>query len=105
MLKQDVLYGKIIETPIPTQPFEMLPGFPVPIPGIVFLTAGLIFPATFDSDILKIVYKYLLVIPHEGFQGAGFCKAQVFPLCCSLFWRWQWHFFDNVPVDLRLPGY
>jgi hypothetical protein len=54
MLFKDVPYGKIIKTPLSAQPLEMMPGFPVPIPGIVFLSAGPIFHATFDSDILKM---------------------------------------------------
>ena len=54
VLKKDVPYRKIIETPFSTKPLKMLPGFPVPIPGTVFLTAAPIFPATFDYDILKI---------------------------------------------------
>jgi hypothetical protein len=54
MFNKDLLYGKIIKTLATTQAFEMLPGFPVPIPGIVVLIAGSIFPAAFDSDILKL---------------------------------------------------
>jgi hypothetical protein len=55
VLYKNFPYGKIIKTPFSTQPLEMLSGFPVPIPGIVVLTAGPIFPATSDSDLLKIV--------------------------------------------------
>jgi hypothetical protein len=44
VLKNDVPYGKIIKTLLTTQPLKMLPGFPVPIPGIVVLTAVPIFP-------------------------------------------------------------
>jgi hypothetical protein len=40
MLKKDVPDGKIVESLLTTQPLEMLPGFSVPNPGIVFLTAG-----------------------------------------------------------------
>jgi hypothetical protein len=49
MFNKDVPYGKIIQTSFSTQPFKVLPGFPVSIPGIVILTAAPIFPATFDS--------------------------------------------------------
>jgi hypothetical protein len=49
VFKKDIPYGKIIKTPFSTQTLEMLPGFPVPIPGVVFLTAAPIFPAAFDS--------------------------------------------------------
>jgi hypothetical protein len=80
MLHKDVPCGKIIETLVTTQPFEMLPGFPVPIPGIVFLTASPIFPATFDFDLLKIGYKDLTVISEEGFQNAGFSEIEVCPV-------------------------
>jgi hypothetical protein len=59
MLLKDIPYGKIIKTSFSTQPLKMLPGFPVPIPGIVVLTAGLIFPAIFDPDLLKIVHENL----------------------------------------------
>jgi hypothetical protein len=34
---------------------------------IVFLTAGPIFPVTFNYDHLKIVHEDLTVIPHEGY--------------------------------------
>jgi hypothetical protein len=52
----------------------MVPGFPIPIPGIVFLTAVPIFQVAFDSYFLKILDENLTLIPHEGFQRAGFCK-------------------------------
>jgi hypothetical protein len=55
MLKKDIPYGKIIMTPFSAQSPEMLPGFPVPIPGTLVLTAGPIFLATFDFDHLKIL--------------------------------------------------
>ena len=32
----------------------MLPGFPVPVPGIVVVTADPIYTAALDSDLLKI---------------------------------------------------
>jgi hypothetical protein len=54
VLKKDVPYGKIIQTPFSTKPLKILPGFPVPIPGIVILTAGSTFPAIFDSDFFEI---------------------------------------------------
>jgi hypothetical protein len=54
VLNNYVPYGKIIKTPFSTQPLKMLPGFPVTIPWIVVLTADPIFPATFDSDLLKL---------------------------------------------------
>jgi hypothetical protein len=57
VLKKDFPYGKIIETLLLTQPLMMLPGFPVPIPGNVFLTAAPIFPVAFDSEFLEIVYE------------------------------------------------
>jgi hypothetical protein len=44
VLKKDIHYGKIIETLLSTQPLEMMPGFPVPIPEIVFLTAAIVCP-------------------------------------------------------------
>jgi hypothetical protein len=63
----------------------MLPVFSVPIPGIVFLTAGCrIFPATLDSYFLKIVHEDLTVIPHEGFQRTGFSEIRVRPLSLHL---------------------
>jgi hypothetical protein len=43
----------------------VLPGFPVPIPGIVFLTAGPIFLDAFDSDLLKIFLENQAVIFEE----------------------------------------
>jgi hypothetical protein len=49
----------------------LLAGFPGPIPGIVFLTAGTIFPGAIDSDILKILYENIKVFLKEGFQAAG----------------------------------
>jgi hypothetical protein len=57
MLKKDVPHGKIIETPFSTKPLEMLPGFPVPIPGIAALIAGPIFPAAFDYDFLEFCLR------------------------------------------------
>jgi hypothetical protein len=74
VFKKNVPYGKIIQTSFSTQPFKMLPGFPVPMPGIVVLTAGPIFHAAFDSYFLKIVHENPAVISHEGFQRAGFCE-------------------------------
>jgi len=99
VLKKDIHYGKIIETLLSTQPLKMLPGFPVPIPGIVFLTAGPIFHATFDFDLFKIMDENSLVIPHECFQQAGFSEIKVRSVCCSLFGWWRWHLFDYVLVD------
>jgi hypothetical protein len=54
MLLKDLPDCKISETPYSAQPLKMLPGFPVPIPGIVVLIASPIFPAAFDFDFLKI---------------------------------------------------
>jgi hypothetical protein len=96
LLKKDVPYGKIIETLLTTQPLKMLPGFPVPIPGIVFLTAGRIFPAVFNSYNLKMAIENPPVILDEGFKHAGFCEILLCPVCGSLFGRWQWHLFDFV---------
>jgi hypothetical protein len=62
VLFKDVPLGKIIETLATTQALEMVPGFPIPIPGIVVLTAGPIFPATFDSYFLKILAENIPVI-------------------------------------------
>jgi hypothetical protein len=70
MLKKDVPYGKIIETPFSTRPHKMLPRFPVPIPGIVFLTAAPKFLAAFDSYFLRFFHENPAVISHEGFQYA-----------------------------------
>ena len=100
MLQKNVPYGKIIQTPFPTKPLEVLPGFPVSIPGIVFLTAAPIFPAAFDSYFFKIVHEDPAVISHERFYRAGFCEIKVGSICCSLLWWWQWHLFDSVLVDL-----
>jgi hypothetical protein len=49
MLNSDVPYGKIIKTPFSAQPFKMLPGFPVQIPGIVITAASPIFAAALGS--------------------------------------------------------
>jgi hypothetical protein len=54
VLKDDVPYGKIIKTPLSAHPLEMVPGFPVSNPGIVFLAAGPIFHGSFDYDLLKL---------------------------------------------------
>ncbi len=70
--KKHVPYGKIIKTLFSTKPLEMVPGFPVPIPEIVFMTGGSIFPAAFDSYFLKIVNEKPMVISQEGFLHAGF---------------------------------
>jgi hypothetical protein len=67
VLHKDIPYGKIIETMLSTQPYEMVPELPFLIPGIVFLTAAPIFPAAFDSDFLKILDEIPLVIPKECF--------------------------------------
>lgn len=99
MLFNDVPYGKIIEAPFPTKPLKMLPGFPVTIPWIVVLTAAPIFPATLDSDFLRILPENLLVISDECFHRAGFSEIQVCPVCCPVFGRWQWHFYDYVWSD------
>jgi hypothetical protein len=56
VLRKDVPHSKIIETPFSAHPLEMLPGFPVPIPGIVFLTATPVFPDIFDSDIFDKMF-------------------------------------------------
>jgi hypothetical protein len=93
VLQKNVPYGKIIKAPFSTQPLEMLPGFPAPIPGIVVLTAGPIFPDIFDYDSLKIVYDNPLVIPHECFQRAGFVEIKVGSVFCPVFGWWQWHIF------------
>jgi hypothetical protein len=55
----------------------MVPGFPVPIPGIVFLTAAPIFSASFDYDFLKIIHEKHPVIPQECLQFAGFSEIEV----------------------------
>jgi hypothetical protein len=99
VLFNDVPHGKIIQAQFSTQPLKMLPGFPVPIPEIVFLTAGPIFPVAFDFDLLKILDEDPAVIPHKYFQSAGFCEIEVCPVCCSVFGWWQWHLFDYVLVD------
>jgi hypothetical protein len=49
VLHKDLPYGKIIKNLLSTKPLKMLPGFPVPIPWIMFLTAGPMFPIAFDS--------------------------------------------------------
>jgi hypothetical protein len=54
VLLNDVPYGNIIETLLLAQLLELVPWFPVPISGIVFLTAAPIFPAAFDSYFLKM---------------------------------------------------
>jgi len=54
VLKKDVPYGKIIQALVSTKPFEMLPGFSVPIPGIVVLTAGPVIGTAFDFDPSKM---------------------------------------------------
>jgi hypothetical protein len=94
VLFNDVPYGKIIQTSFSTQPLKMLPGFPVPIPGTVFLNADPIFHAAFDSHFLEILAENMPVIPHECFQRAGFSEIKVRPVCCSVFGGWQWHVFD-----------
>ena len=82
----------------------MLPGFPVPIPGIVVLTAVEIFNATLGYDTLKIVHENPAVISNEGFKCAGFDEIQVGPVCCSVFGRWQWHLFNFVRKDFLIAG-
>jgi hypothetical protein len=54
VLNKDLPHGNFIETRLTTQSLKMLPGFPVPIPGIVVVTADPIYPAALDSDLLKI---------------------------------------------------
>ena len=81
-----------------------LTGFPVPISWIVSLTAGPIFPATFDSNFLKIFHENLSVIPHECFKHAGFGEIMVCFVCSSVFGLWQWHIFDYVLVDFSSAG-
>jgi hypothetical protein len=98
VLFDDVHYGKIIETLFSTQPLEMLPRFPVPIPWIVFLTAGPIFPDEFDLYFLKILYENPAVISQEGFQRAGFIEIKVCPVRCTVFGWWHWYLFDYVLV-------
>jgi hypothetical protein len=71
MLNKDVPYVEIIEVLFSTQRLETLPGFPVPIPGIVILTAGPIFPAAIDFDLLKILAENMPVILEEFFQHTG----------------------------------
>jgi hypothetical protein len=82
----------------------MMPGFPVPIPGIVVLIAGPILPGTFDSNLLKILHENPAVISNEGFKCAGFDEIQVGPVCCSVFGRWQWHLFNFVRKDFLIAG-
>jgi len=65
VLFNDVPYRKIIQAPFSTQPLKMLPVFPVPIPGIMVLTAGPIFLEAFDSDLLKIFLENQAVIFEE----------------------------------------
>jgi len=98
VLINDVPYGKIIQSPFSTQPLEMLPGFPVPVPGIVFLTAPPISPDVFDSKPLKIVHENQAVISHECFQRAGFIEIEVCLAFCSVFGWWQWHYYCFVRV-------
>jgi hypothetical protein len=70
VLKKDVPHGKMYETLPKTQPLEMVLRLPITIPGIAVPTAGPIFPATFDSDLLKIFHENPPVISHEHFQHA-----------------------------------
>jgi hypothetical protein len=85
MLKKDLPYGKIIKTQFSTQTLKMLPGFPVPIPGIVVLTAAPIFLATLDSYFLKIFHENMPVISHEGVKDNGFCEIKVCSASCFSF--------------------
>jgi hypothetical protein len=85
MLKKDLPYGKIIKTPFSTQTLKMVPGFPVPIPGIVVLTASPLFPGAFDSDFFKNGRENPQVISHECFQRAWFSEIEVCPVRCSFF--------------------
>jgi hypothetical protein len=96
VLPEDVPYGKIIETLLKTQQVEMEPEFPVPIPGIVILAVGPIFPAAFDSDFLKIVHEYLMVFLHEGPQRAGFSEIKVFPVSLHLPIPIRPRFFSSI---------
>jgi hypothetical protein len=77
VLFNDVPYGKIIQTSFSTQPLKMLPGFPVPIPGTVFLNADPIFHAAFDSHFLEMARQNPVVISQECFQHAGFSEIEV----------------------------
>jgi hypothetical protein len=70
----------------------------------VFLTAAPIFPATFDFDLFKIVYENPPVIPHEGFQRAGFSEILICTVRCAVFGWWQWHLFDYVLGELSFAG-
>jgi len=54
VFNKDVPHGKIVETLLKTQQLEMEPEFPVPIPWIVLLTAGPIFTAILDYELLKM---------------------------------------------------
>ena len=94
VFKKNVPYGKIIQALFSTQPLVMVPGFPVPIPGKVFLTASHKFPVAFDPDFLKIFRENPALIPNAVFHRAGFSEIKVCPVSCSLFGRWQWHVFD-----------
>jgi hypothetical protein len=58
----DAPYGKIIDILLTIQPLKVLRGFPVPIPGIVVLTAAPSFTIVFDSDFLRILDENLSVI-------------------------------------------
>jgi hypothetical protein len=68
VLKSDVHHGKIIETRFSIQLLEMVPWFPVPIPGIVFLTAAPIFLAAFVC-IFKIGRDSPAVIPYASYPA------------------------------------
>jgi hypothetical protein len=74
----------------------MLPGFPVPIPGIVFLTAGQIFPGAFDSDFLRILPENLLVISDECFHRDGFSEIKVCPVSLHLPIPIRPRFFSSI---------
>jgi hypothetical protein len=58
----------------------MLPGFPVPIPWIMFLTAGPVFHGALGSDFLKIFDENPAVISQKGFENVGFDEIQVCPI-------------------------
>jgi hypothetical protein len=96
VLNNYVPYGKIIQSPFSTQLLEMLPEFPDPNPGIVFLSAGSIFPNALGSYFLKFVHENPEVIPYECFQRARFIKIKACLERYSVVGWWHWHFYSFI---------